>query len=95
MIANGTETAYGVTMNGLRVLNVLPEVLTVIVPVVAPAGTVVDSEFADWIVAVAATPLNETALVEVNPCPRISTVLPTAPIDCTVLTNGGRLPSQL
>ena len=86
---------YGTTINGRLLVNVPVEVVTVTEPVVAPAGTTANREVPDCTVADAATPLNETVLVEVKPCPRISTVLPTAPINCTELTNGGRPPFQL
>jgi hypothetical protein len=72
---------YGVTTNCRLLVNVPLEVVTVIKPVVAPAGTVAVREVPDCTVADAATPLKETVVVEVKPCPRISTALPTARVN--------------
>jgi hypothetical protein len=69
-------------------------VFTVIVPVVAPAGTVV------WIaeleaVNVAAVPLNPTAVVPARFVPRIMTFAPTLPEVGRVCTNGPRPVARL
>src|SRR5258708_8477614 len=57
----------------------LPGVVTVMGPVVAPAGTVVVIVPGGFSVNVAATPLNETAVAPVKFVPVIVTPLPTGP----------------
>jgi hypothetical protein len=55
--------------------------VTVIVPVVAPAGTVAWSWVDEMCITLeAATPLNLTVAVEVNPTPLIVTTVPTGPL---------------
>ena len=68
-----------------------PEVVTETIPVVVPAGTsavryvpVTDAGFAT-------VPLKDTVLLDVNPCPRNSIVLPTLPVYGSTDTNGVRL----
>ena len=86
---------YGVTMNCLLLVNVPVEVVTVTNPVLAPLGTVALRKVPDTTDAVAGIPLKLTAVDDVKPCPRISTVLPTLPEYGSRATNGGRLPFQL
>jgi hypothetical protein len=67
-------------MNCRLLLNVPLEVVTVTNPVVAPLGTVAPIKVPEYIFTEeAGTPLNETVLVDVNPCPRIWTGFPTFP----------------
>jgi hypothetical protein len=54
-----------------------PGVVTVTAAVVAPLGTVAVRKVSDTALNVAAAPPKETEVVPVNPCPKISTVLPT------------------
>ena len=56
------------------------EVVTVILPVVAPAGMVVLIRVALATVNVAPVPLNRTALTLVNPAPLMTTAVPTLPL---------------
>ena len=73
-----------VTVNGeLLVTGEPPDTETVIVPVVAPAGTEAVRSVFDADSTVPATPLNWMEFwfkVELNPDPRIVTVVPTGPL---------------
>src|SRR5579863_6151830 len=85
------KSSYSVTLNFLLLCSVAFGVVTVTRPVVAPVGTTaVIYVFDSTVNLVAAVPLNETALVPMNPCPRISTVAPTFPDVGSKLTNGLR-----
>src|SRR6266478_49866 len=57
-----------------------PGVVTLIVPVVGPAGTVAWIEVAELTVKVALTPLNATAVVPVKLVPLMVTLVPTGPL---------------
>jgi hypothetical protein len=60
----------------------LPEgVITLIGPVVAPAGTVAVICVSEFTVYVPAVPLNMTAVASVNPLPLIVTDVPTGPLE--------------
>jgi hypothetical protein len=77
------------TTNGCWLPAEPPDVVTVTVPVVAPAGTVTVTLVADAADTVAAFPLNDTVLpagVAANPVPEIVTVAPTDARAGTTLT---------
>jgi hypothetical protein len=79
-IAGAKEVMAGVTVK--RVVDTiapLPGVVTVMGPVLAPAGTVVVIVPEGLTVKVAATPLNETAVAPVKAVPVIVTPVPTGP----------------
>ncbi len=57
-----------------------PLVTTVIFPVVAPVGTVVEICVSEFTVKVAAVPLKATAVVCVKPLPVMVTGVPTEPL---------------
>src|SRR5882672_1999574 len=57
-----------------------PGVVTLIVPVVAPAGTVAWIEVAELTVKLALAPLNATAVVPVKLVPLMVTLVPTGPL---------------
>jgi hypothetical protein len=78
---------YCVTLNATLLHNVPLGVVTTIVPVVAPAGTVVLIWEAEA-VNVAGVPLKLTPVVAARLFPRIVTILPTGFDDGTALTNG-------
>jgi len=74
------EVMAGVTVKRVVVtIGPLPGVVTVMVPVVAPAGTVVVIVPEGLTVNVAAIPLNETAVAPVKVVPVIVTAVPTGP----------------
>lgn len=68
-------------MNFVLAINVPLEVVTVTKPVAAPEGTLVQREVADCKFTSAGFPLKATVVEELKPCPRISTELPTGPMD--------------
>ena len=73
----------GETEKLMALVAVLPATVTVMVPVVAPLGTVTDKEVPDALATVAAVPLNFTVLlaaVVLKPLPLIVTVAPTGPL---------------
>lgn len=77
---NDVTTGTGATMK-LSVLVALPaEFVTVIRPVVAPAGTTALIRVFDVTVKVALTPLNDTELVPRKFVPSILTLVPTGPV---------------
>jgi hypothetical protein len=79
-IAGAKEVMAGVTVKRVVVtIAPLPGVVTVMGPVVAPAGTVVVIVPEGLTVKVAATPLNETAVAPVKAVPVIVTPVPTGP----------------
>src|SRR6185503_3679298 len=57
-----------------------PGVVTLILPVVAPAGTVASMRVAETTVKAAVVPLKVTALAPVKPLPRTVTWVPAAPL---------------
>src|SRR5258706_4068777 len=69
-----------VTVKAPLLLAVPPGVVTLIGPVVAPAGTVAVIEVAELTVKVAPTPLTVTALAPVKLVPVIVTLVPTGPL---------------
>ena len=71
--------AGGSTVNGAPLL-VPPGVVTLTLPVVAPAGTVAVIWVAEFTVNVAAVPLKLTAVVPVKLLPVITTEAPTVPL---------------
>ena len=79
---------YGVTWNALLLLRVPLGVITLTVPLVAPAGTVVVISVAETTVNVAAVPLKLTPVVPVRFVPRMMTAAPTSPDAGSVCTNG-------
>ncbi len=68
-----------VTLNFVALVAVPPAVVTVILPVVAPAGTVVTIWVAVLDVIVAVVPLNFTEVAPVRFVPVMVTVVPTGP----------------
>jgi len=79
------------TVNELPLVAVPPGVVTVSVPVVAPAGTVAWMEVSELTVKVAPTPLKATALAPVNFVPLIVTLVPTGPLVGAKLAIAGGL----
>ncbi len=80
LLAGAKEVMTGVTVKRVVVVKgSLPSVVTVMGPVVAPAGTVVVIVPGGFSVNVAATPLNETAVAPVKVVPVIVTPVPTGP----------------
>ena len=79
-VAGAKEVMAGVTVKRVVVtIGPLPGVVTVMGPVVAPAGTVVVIVPEGLTVNVAATPLNETAVAPVKVVLVIVTPVPTGP----------------
>src|SRR5439155_12941122 len=71
----------GITVKALALVAVPPGVVTLMGPVVAPAGTVAAIEVGEVTVKLTAlVPLNFTAVVPVKAVPLIVTVLPTGPL---------------
>ena len=81
----------GITVKELALVPVPPAVVTLIVPEVAPAGTVAVICVAELTVNVAVVPLNFTAVAPVNAVPVIVTLAPTAPLlgEKLVIAGGG------
>ena len=69
-----------VTVKSVALVAVPPGVVTVILPVVAPDGTVAVTDVAVLVVNVAVTPLNLTAVTPVRFVPVIVTLVPTGPL---------------
>ena len=69
-----------VTVKSVVLVAVPPGVVTVILPVVAPDGTVAVTEVAVLVVNIAVTPLNLTAVTPVRFVPVIVTLVPTCPL---------------
>jgi len=86
--ASRLMASYGVMRNGVLLVRVPPGVITVILPVVAPAGTVVLIWEFDTTVKVAAVPLKLTEVVPLRFVPKIMMTAPTLPAPGSVLTNG-------
>ena len=78
----------GVTRNFRLLLRAREGVITFTNPVVAPAGTVAVRNVSDETVNAAAVPLKFTLVVPVRPCPRITIVLPTFPVQVTSPAKG-------
>jgi len=79
-VAGAKEVMAGVTVKRVVVtIGPLPGVVTVMGPVVAPAGTVVVIVPEGLTVKGEATPLNETAVAPVKVVPVIVTLVPTGP----------------
>src|SRR5690242_3868628 len=78
-LAGVKEATAGVTVKRVVVFKGPPGVVTVIGPVVAPAGTVVVIVPEGLTVKVDATPLNETTVAPVKVVPVIVTAVPTGP----------------
>src|SRR5439155_16576584 len=75
------EIVRGLTTVKLpALLAVPPEVVTLIGPLVAPAGTVAVIAVAGLTVKLALVPLNRTALASVKLVPLIVTLVPTGPL---------------
>src|SRR5208283_1987416 len=85
----------GVTWKLLLLVKVPLGSVTVIGPVVAPAGTVAVRYVSDTMVKDAGVPLKETPVAPVKPWPRISTTLPTGRAAGRKVTNGPRPTSKL
>jgi len=76
--------AFDATTKFVALVPVPLGLVTLIVPVLAPEGTVTESEVVVAAVTVAAVPLNVTEselVVVLNPVPKIVTVAPTSPWD--------------
>src|SRR5437867_3208759 len=78
-IAGGTEPA-GVTEKLLVLVPVPASVVALMVPVVAPLGTVVSIRLSETTVKLAAAPLKATAVAPVKLLPVRVTAVPTAPL---------------
>src|SRR5277367_4671064 len=83
-------TSYFTTNETLLVSVLPPEVVTVTLPEVAPAGTVVVISVAETTVKAADVPLKLTAVAPVKPLPRILTFVPVFPTVGAVWTKGAR-----
>jgi hypothetical protein len=78
------------TVKLLALLAVPAEVVTLIGPVIAPAGTVAVIAVAEFTVKLALVPLNITAVAPVKFVPLIVTLVPTAPLlGVKLVTVGG------
>ena len=86
---------YGVTRNLTLLTSVPPGVTTWIVPLVAPAGTVVVINVGRTTVNTAAVPLKVTLVAPARFVPRILTAAPTLPEVGRVFTNGARPTERL
>src|SRR5579871_132279 len=71
---------FYLTTNAALLVTAPLDLVTEILPVVAPVGTVVVINVADATVKVAGVPLKLTAVAPVNPLPRIKTRAPTLPV---------------
>ena len=71
------RAGYGSMRNFLLLLSFPLGVVTVKKPVVACSGTVAKMRVSDIKLNFAATPLKETAVVPVKPCPRTLIIVPT------------------
>jgi len=69
-----------VTMNDAALVAVPTGVVTLSLPVVAPAGTIVRIDVADMTVKLAGVPFNRTDVVPVKPDPVMVMLAPTAPL---------------
>ena len=88
MILGDEHGLYGSTSNGTLLESVPLGLATSTVPVVAPAGTVVEIAVpVELTVNVAAMPLNVTPVAPVRSVPKILTVAPTLPEAVCVFTN--------
>jgi hypothetical protein len=79
-----------VTVNGIVLVAVPPEVVIAIGPVVAPAGTVAVTCESEFTAKVADTPLKVSMIAPVKPCPMMVTTVPTAPLIGVKLVMFGR-----
>src|ERR1017187_4089074 len=79
---------YGLTRKATSLKSVPSGVVTRTLPVVAPAGTVVEIAEAETTVKPAAVPLKVTPVAPVRFVPRMMTPSPTFPVADTVFTNG-------
>jgi hypothetical protein len=75
----GVGLGVGVTVKRLALVAVLPELVTVIGPLLAPAGTIALTRVSLTTLKNAARPLKLTAVVPVKPLPVRVTLLPTGP----------------
>src|SRR5437879_11659594 len=80
-----------ITMKLLPLVAVPPDVVTLMGPVVAPAGTVACITVAEFTVKLALTPLNRTAVAVVKLVPLMVTLVPTDPLVGAKLVIVGRL----
>ena len=84
-----TTGAGGRTSKFVELASVPPGVVTLIVPSVAPAGTVVVMVVALFVRMEAAVPLNETPVAPARLVPLIVTAVPTGPlVGVKLLTTG-------
>ena len=81
---------YGVTRKTTLLTSVPCDVVTLTLPVVAPAGTVVVISELDTTVNVAITPLKLTLVAPVKLFPKIVTLAPILPEEGSVSTNALR-----
>jgi hypothetical protein len=90
------DVICGVTVNGLALVAVPLGVVTWMVPVVAPIGTVAVISVSEPTVKVALTPLKLTAVAPVKPVPLILTLVPTGadPGEKDVIVGGGTDPTS-
>src|SRR5208283_1008573 len=85
----------GVTRKILLLVKAPPGSVTVMLPVVAPGGTVAFRYVSDSTVKDAGAPLKETPVAPLNPWPRISTTPPTGRAAGRKVTNGARPTERL
>lgn len=90
-----TSAGYGVTRKFKLLVNVRAGVVTLTLPVVAAAGTVVVISVPDTTMNVAALPLKVTLLAPVKLFPRIVTAAPTLPEPGLVSTKAPRPSAKL
>src|SRR6202007_233906 len=91
-----------VTVGGLMTVKLLalvavpPGVVTLMVPVVAPDGTVAVIAVAEFTVKLALVPLNRTAVAPVKLVPLMVTLVPAGPLaGVKLVTVGGVMPVKL
>lgn len=75
-----TVGMFSVTTKSVALMPVPFEVVTEILPVLAPAGTVAFRTLLLWRVELAETPLNLTAMTLLYPLPSMVTSVPTGPL---------------
>jgi hypothetical protein len=72
---------FGVTRKSVALVSVPPEVVTLILPLVAVVGTVALIVLVETTVKVLLMPLNFTEVTPVKPVPVIVTIVPTGPLE--------------
>src|SRR5436190_24181821 len=98
LVPTGPLVGVKLVMDGGRIVKAVlpmvpPGVVTLIGPVVAPAGTVAWIAVAEFTVRLAVTPLKRTAVAPLKLVPLIVTLVPTRPLIGVklVMDGGGRV----